>query len=95
MRAVRIEFANPDSTGTHQLYYVSLDATDKALEFYPDFLTWISQYKPATVLLKSASYLLHDSQFAKTRSMLLERPMLWFRTTPEFRTDSSVRIHGR
>ncbi len=38
MRAVRIEFTNPNSTGTQQLYYVSLDATDKALEFYPDFL---------------------------------------------------------
>jgi len=72
MRAVRIEFTNPNSTGTQQLYYVSLDATDKALEFYPDFMTWIGQYKPATVLLKSASYLLHDNQFAKTRSMLLE-----------------------
>jgi hypothetical protein len=72
MRAVRIEFTNSSSTGTQQLYYVSLDATDKALEFYPDFMTWISQYKPATVLLKSASYLLHDNQFGKTRSMLLE-----------------------
>ena len=72
MRAVRIEFSNPNATGTQQLYYVSLDATDKALEFYPDFMNWIGQYKPATVLLKSASYLLHDNQFAKTRSMLLE-----------------------
>jgi hypothetical protein len=53
IRAVRIEFANPNSTGTQWLYYVTLDATDKALEFYPDFMTWIGQYKPATVLLKS------------------------------------------
>jgi len=29
--------------------YVALDATDKALEFYPDFINWASQYKPATV----------------------------------------------
>lgn len=72
MRAVRIEFAAPNATATQQLYYVSLDAADKALEFYPEFVNWISQYKPATVLLKSASYLLHDNQFAKTRSMLLE-----------------------
>lgn len=71
LRAVRIEFASPNS-GAQQLYYVSLDASDKALEFYPDFLTWVSQYKPATVLLKSASYLLHDNQFAKTRAMLLD-----------------------
>ncbi len=72
LRAVRIEFSSPNSGGAQQLYYVSLDASDKALEFYPDFLTWVSQYKPATVLLKSASYLLHDNQFAKTRAMLLD-----------------------
>jgi hypothetical protein len=72
MRAVRIEFANPGVSGTQQLYYVALDATDKALEFYPDFLSWASQHKPATVLLKSASYLLHDNQFSKTRAMLLD-----------------------
>jgi hypothetical protein len=72
MRAVRIEFTAPNATGVQHLYYVSLDATDKALEYYPDFLTWISQFKPATVLLKSASYLLHDNQFGKTRAMLLD-----------------------
>ena len=72
MRAVRIEFAAPNATATQQLYYVSLDATDKALEFYPEFINWVSQYKPATVLIKSASYLLHDQQFSKTRAMLLD-----------------------
>jgi hypothetical protein len=72
MRAVRIEFANPGVSGTQQLYYVALDATDKALEFYPDFLSWAGQHKPVTVLLKSASYLLHDNQFSKTRAMLLD-----------------------
>ncbi len=71
MRAVRIEFANPGAPGTQQLYYVALDATDKAVEFYPEFLNWVGQHKPATVLIKSASYLLHDQQFAKTREMLL------------------------
>lgn len=72
MRAVRIEFAAANSTAIQQLYYVSLDATDKALEFYPEFINWVSQYKPATVLIKSASYLLHDQQFSKTRAMLLD-----------------------
>jgi len=73
MRAVRIEFASANAaTAPQQLYYVALDATDKALEFYPDFLNWVGQYRPATVLIKSASYLLHDHQFAKTRAMLLE-----------------------
>jgi hypothetical protein len=72
MRAVRVEFANPNGAGAQQLYYVSLDATDKALDYYPEFLSWVSQYKPAALLLKSASYLLHDNQFSKTRTMLLD-----------------------
>ena len=73
MRAVRIDFASAtNGAGIQQLYYVSLDAADKALEFYPDFLSWVSQYKPTTVLIKSASYLLHDQQFSKTRTMLLD-----------------------
>ena len=72
LRGVRIDFANPAVPGTQQLYYFSLDAADRALEYYPDFIPWVGQHKPATALIKSASYLLHDGQFAKTRSMLLE-----------------------
>jgi hypothetical protein len=72
MRGVRIELAQPNAASTQQLYYISLDATDKALEFYPEFVNWAAQYRPATALIKSASYLLHDEQFAKTRAMLLE-----------------------
>ncbi|HEX5605456.1 MAG TPA: hypothetical protein VFY96_03015, partial [Candidatus Binatia bacterium] len=73
MRAVRVDFTSAtNGSGIQQLYYVSLDAADRALEFYPDFLNWVSQYKPATVLIKSASYLLHDQQFSKTRTMILD-----------------------
>jgi hypothetical protein len=72
MRAVRIEFARAGAAYAQQLYYVSLDATDKALEFYPEFPNWAGQHRPSTVLLKSASYLLHDNQFSKIRDMLLE-----------------------
>jgi hypothetical protein len=72
LRGVRIDFANPATQGTQQLYYYSLDATDKALDHYPEFLNWVGQFKNSTVLIKSASYLLHDGQFIKTRTMLLE-----------------------
>ncbi len=71
MRAARIDFTGANGASVQQLYYVSVDATDKALEFYPGFLDWVGQHRPASVLLKSASYLLHDNQFKKTRDMLL------------------------
>lgn len=71
MRAVRIEYVGSNSGAVRQVHYISVDATDKALEFYPEFTQWLAQHRPATVLLKSASYLLHDNQFEKTRSMIL------------------------
>jgi hypothetical protein len=71
MRGVRIDFVAAGGGAQQQLYYFSLDATDKALEFYPGFLDWVGQHRPASVLLKSASYLLHDNQFEKTRTMIL------------------------
>jgi hypothetical protein len=71
MRATRIDFVGPSGGPVQQLYYISVDATDKALEFYPGFLDWVAQHRPASALLKSASYLLHDNQFQKTRNMIL------------------------
>jgi hypothetical protein len=71
MRAARIEYVGPNGGAVRQVDYVSVDATDKALESYPDFTPWLARRRPATVLLKSASYLLHDNQFDKTRSMIL------------------------
>ena len=71
MRGVRIDFSSVNGGPLHQLYYFSVDAADKWLEFYPGFLDWVAQHRPASALLKSASYLLHDSQFEKTRMMIL------------------------
>ena len=71
MRGARIDFVSANGGRVQQLYYFSLDATDKALEFYPGFLDWVAQHRPASALLKSASYLLHDNQFQKTRNMIL------------------------
>jgi hypothetical protein len=70
LRGAKITFV--DAGGApHELSYFSLDATDKALVYYPDFLDWVGRNRPASALVKSASYLLHDNQFSKTRDMIL------------------------
>jgi hypothetical protein len=71
LRGVRMDFSSANGDSLHQLYYFSVDAADKSLEFYPGFLDWVAQHRPASALLKSASYLLHDHQFEKTREMIL------------------------
>jgi hypothetical protein len=71
MRGVRIEFAKADGAPAQRLTYISVDATDKQLAFYPGFLDWVAKHRPAAAMLKSASYLLEDPQFAGTRDMIL------------------------
>ena len=71
MRSVRMDFVGVSGGAPQQLYYFAIDATDKQLDFYPGFIDWVAQHRPATALLKSASYLLHDNQFEKTRNMIL------------------------
>ena len=70
LRGVKMTFLTA-ANKAHELSYFSLDATDNALRFYPDFLDWVGRNKPASALVKSASYLLHDNQFSKTRDMIL------------------------
>jgi hypothetical protein len=70
LRGAKITFVSA-ANRSHELTYYSLDATDKALVHYPDFLELVGRNKPASALVKSASYLLHDNQFSKTRDMIL------------------------
>jgi hypothetical protein len=71
LRGAKITFTVPNSNRVSELYFFSLDATDRALQFYPEFNDWFGRNKPASALIKSASYLLHDGQFSKTRDMVL------------------------
>jgi len=75
LRGAKITYARAgDAAGrVRTLEYYSLDATDRALRFYPEFLDYVGRRQPATGFLKSASYLLHDEQFSGTREMLLRR----------------------
>ena len=75
LRAVRIEF--DDHTKTRRtLLYLSLDVSDAQLRYYPEFEPWLRSFKEPTVLLKSASYLLHGGNFRKVRGVVRERARL-------------------
>ena len=77
MRAVQIDFENPSAAGRVQsLLYFSLDVGDGALATYPEFVGWLRDFQQPTVLLKSASYLMHGNWFNKVRGFILERAVL-------------------
>jgi hypothetical protein len=75
LRAVKIEFDDRSKT-RRTLLYLSLDVSDSQLRFYPEFEPWLRSFEAPTVLLKSASYLLHGSNFRKVRSVVRERSRL-------------------
>ena len=72
LRAVQITFQRPGSTKVQTLQYFSVDATNRGVAPYPEFLAHLRTAKPAPMLIKSASYLLQDKQFRAIRDTLLE-----------------------
>jgi hypothetical protein len=77
MRAVQIDFENPAAAGRVQsLYYFSLDVSDGALGAYPEFMAWLRGFQKPTVLLKSASYLMHGNGFKQVRDFIVDRSAL-------------------
>ena len=71
-QGVKITFSHAQVGKPQTLYYLSLDATDKALAANPEFLSFLAQFGPGVTFLKSASYLLHGNEFAGTRKVLLD-----------------------
>ncbi len=69
---LKITFSHPQVGKPQTLYYLSLDATDKALAANPEFLPFLAQFGSSVTFLKSASYLLHGNEFAGTRKVLLD-----------------------
>jgi hypothetical protein len=75
LRAIKIEFDDRDQT-RRTLLYLSLDVSDGQLRYYPEFIPWLRSFEQPTVLLKSASYLLHGGNFRKVRGVVRERARL-------------------
>jgi hypothetical protein len=72
LRGVTIELRAPGSTATRRVHYFSVDATDRGLAHYPEFLAFVRHLAPTTTFIKSASYLLHGNKFDQMRGALLE-----------------------
>lgn len=72
LRAVQIVFQRPGAARPQTLQYFSVDATNKGLAPYPEFLAHLRSARPAPMLIKSASYLLQDRQFRTVRDTLLD-----------------------
>jgi hypothetical protein len=55
-----------------RLNYFSVDASNTGIARYPQFRDYLRRLAPTTTLIKSASYLLHVSEFKRLRNVLLD-----------------------
>jgi hypothetical protein len=72
LKGIVIEFRTPGSTVTRRINYFTVDAADKGVAHYPEFLDYLRSLGPTTTFIKSASYLLHSNEFNQVRSVLLD-----------------------
>jgi len=72
LKGVTIEFRAPGAAASQRVNYFTVDAADRGLAHYPEFLAYIRTLGPTTTFIKSASYLLHNNEFRQIRAALLD-----------------------
>jgi hypothetical protein len=72
LQGVKVVFFHPDIGRSQVLIYVAADASNAGFEKAPELGSFLTALKPATVLVKSGSYLLHRPYFSRLRDSLLD-----------------------
>jgi hypothetical protein len=72
LKGVTIEFLAPGAAAPQRVHYFTVDAADKGLAHYPEFVAYVRSLAPTTTFIKSASYLLQSNEFRQMRSALLD-----------------------
>lgn len=72
LKGVTIEYLAPGTPALQRVHYFTVDAADKGLAHYPEFVAYIRGLAPTTTFIKSASYLLHGNEFRQMRAALLD-----------------------
>lgn len=72
LHGVKIRFFHPDIGRMQTLYYLSADASNAGFANAPELGSFLARLKPAMVLVKAGSYLLHRAYFSRLRETVLD-----------------------
>jgi hypothetical protein len=70
---VRIDFRRDGGARVQTVYYVQANVADDALKSNSAVIKWAAGFGAGNVYLKAASYLLHEPNFSRIRSFLLNQ----------------------
>lgn len=71
-RGLRLEILTPESHRPAMLYYFSLNLDDANLGRNPAFRRFVESLERPCTMLKATSYMLHDRNFQRIRTLILE-----------------------
>lgn len=69
---ITIEFINKDKAKAQRLYYFSQDVEDKQLAKLPELAKFVRSFDNKITFIKSASYILHNTNFVTMKELVLE-----------------------
>lgn len=72
VHGARIVFHHPDIGRKQTLVYLSADVSDSGFSRAPELAAFLATLKPAMVLVKAGSYLLHREYFSRLRDTTLD-----------------------
>jgi len=72
VHGVRVVFHHPDIGRKQTLVYLSADASNAGFTRAPELAAFLGTLKPAMVLVKAGSYLLHREYFSRLRETTLD-----------------------
>lgn len=76
MNGIRITYEKENTGNTKPtqktIYYFSIDLSNPSLKAKPQFESFLQDFGQVTTFIKSASYLMHQSNFSEIRSLILK-----------------------
>ncbi len=72
IQGVKVTFFHPDIGRPQTLVYLAADASNAGFDQAPEFAAYLATLRPAMVLVKSGSYLLHRPYFSRLRNTVLD-----------------------
>ncbi len=72
LEGIMVEFLNEKKTKPQRVYYFGTDVQDDKMQSKMELVTFIKSFPSKITFIKSASYILHNTDFAVMRNIVLE-----------------------
>jgi len=73
IQGIRIEYTTPEAKRKQSVYYFEFNLSNENMNLNTEFITFLSRFNEKITYLKSASYILHNSNFSELRNVIINQ----------------------